>query len=320
MNRREAPGQPLIVLLGATAVGKTALSLALCTRFDGEVVGADSRQVYRGMDIGTAKASPQERAQVPHHLLDVRTPDDPLTVAEYQQMAYQTIDAIHLRNKIPFLVGGTALYIRAVAEGLRIPEVPPNPVLRAELEAMLAEEGREALFQRLAEVDPAGAAAVDPLNPRRVMRALEIFLTTGKSKTELEGRDPPPYAVLRIGLRRERADLHARIAARVEQMVAEGLVDEVQRLLAAGFAPPLPAMTSLGYAEIAAYLAGEYDLATAVERICIETNRYVRHQETWFRRMADVQWFDAADPRVADVDATLNPVAQRVQSFLGRDA
>ncbi|MEX1019775.1 MAG: tRNA (adenosine(37)-N6)-dimethylallyltransferase MiaA, partial [Litorilinea sp.] len=284
--------RPLVVILGATGVGKTALSLALCEQFHGEVVSADSRQIYVGMDIGTAKASAAEQARVPHHLLDVRTPAATLTLAEYQAMAYAEIDAIHARAGVPFLVGGTALYIRAVAEGLRIPEVPPNLPLRAELEAQLAQEGRAALFVRLQRVDPAAAAVVDPQNHRRVMRALEIFLTTGRSKVELEGSEPPPYAVLKIGLRRGRADLHARIDARVGQMVEQGLVAEVQSLLAAGYDPALPALTSLGYREIGAYLQGELTLPAAIERIQIETHRYVRHQETWFRRMQGVQWYD----------------------------
>jgi tRNA dimethylallyltransferase len=313
MSVEQTPRLPLIVLLGATAVGKTALSLALCERLRGEVVSADSRQIYRGMDVGTAKASAAEQTAVPHHLLDLRRPDEPLTLAQYQALAYAAIDDIHRRGKVPFLVGGTALYVRAVVEGLRIPEVPPNPELRAELEELLAEHGRDALFARLQAVDPAGAAAVDPQNPRRVMRALEIFLTTGQSKVDLEGREPPPYAILLLGLQRARADLHARIAARVEQMLEEGLVDEVRRLLDAGYAPTLPAMTSLGYREISAYLGGELSLEAAVERIAIETNRYVRHQETWFRRMPDVQWFDPDD------ETTPQRIFATIETFLGQN-
>jgi tRNA dimethylallyltransferase len=308
-----AQENPLIVLLGATAVGKTELSLRLCEQFSGEVVSADSRQIYVGMDIGTAKATPEEQQRVPHHLLDICRPDAPLTLAQYQALAYAAIDDIHRRGKVPLLVGGTALYIRAVVEGLRIPEVAPNPALRAELEQLLAQAGRAALFARLQAVDPVGAAAVDPQNPRRVMRALEIFAATGRSKVELEGKSPPPYRVLQIGLRRTRAELHARIDARVEQMIAQGFVNETRRLLDAGYAPNLPAMTSLGYREITAYLSGEMSLAQAIERIQIETHRYVRHQETWFRRMGDVEWFDPAAPE------TWDRVMQRVNEFLAQD-
>ena len=282
----------LVVLVGPTAVGKTELSLRLCERFGGEVVSADSRQIYRGMDIGTAKATPAEQARVSHHLLDLRTPDKVLTVAEYQQLAYATIDDIHRRGRVPFLVGGSALYVRAVVAGLRIPEVPPDPQLRAELEAELARDGLAPLAARLQQVDPATAAVIDLRNPRRVLRALEIVLVTGQPKVMLEGAAPPPYRILQLALTRERGALHRRIDARVEQMVAEGLVEETRRLLAAGYAPTLPAMTSLGYREIIAYLAGTMALDQAVERIQIETHRFVRHQMTWFRKLPGLQWFD----------------------------
>lgn len=282
---------PVIVLLGPTAVGKTALSLGLCERFHGEVVGADSRQIYRGMDIGTAKPTTAERARAPHHLIDICNPDEPFSLADYQQRAYATIDAIQRRGNVPFLVGGTALYIRAVVEGLRIPEAPPNPQLRAELEAFLATQGREALFHRLRDLDPATAAVIDAQNPRRVLRALEIFMTTGQSKIALEGATPPPYRFLQLGLDRPRAALYARIDRRVEEMMAQGLIEETQRLLAAGYRPPLPAITSLGYREIIAYLENQLALPAAVEKIKTETHRYVRHQYTWFRKMTKIQWF-----------------------------
>jgi tRNA dimethylallyltransferase len=286
----------LVVLLGPTAVGKTALSLILAEQFDGEIVSADSRQLYRGMDIGTAKPTPAEQARIPHHLIDLVDPDQVLTLAEFQQLAYGAIDAIHGCGKLPILAGGTALYVRAVVEGLRIPQVPPDPIVRADLEKLLAEQGREALFQRLAELDPATAAAIDRNNPRRLLRALEIVMVTGRSKVVLEGADPPPYTLLQLGLQRPRASLYARIDWRVEEMVAAGLVAETQRLLAAGYTPTLPAMTSLGYREIAAYLRGEMDLAAAVARIQIETHRFVRRQMTWFRKMPGVQWFDLDEP------------------------
>ncbi len=292
---QSSAGRPLIALLGATAVGKTALSLQLAQLFDGEIVSADSRLIYRSMDIGTAKPTAAEQSLVPHHLVDLCMPDVPLTLAEYQRLAYAAIDDIHARGRVPFLVGGSSLYVRAVVEGLRIPEVPPNPQVRAELEAQLAAEGREALFRRLQELDPATAAVIDPLNPRRLLRALEIVLTTGQSKSELEGAQPPPYAILQVGLMRPRAELYERIDQRVVAMVEHGLVAETEALLAAGYAPTLPAMTSLGYREIAAYLRGEMTLEQAIERIQIETHRFVRHQMTWFRKMPDVIWFDLSE-------------------------
>lgn len=283
---------PLIVLVGSTAVGKTSLSLDLCERFDGEIISADSRQIYRQMDIGTAKATYAEQARVPHHLIDICNPDEPYTLAEYQRLAYKTIDDIIRRNKIPFLVGGTALYIRAVVEGLRIPEVPPDPALRTELEAFLNNEGREALFERLQSIDPATAAVIDGKNPRRVLRALEIYLITGKSKISLEGKSPPPYRTLLLGLTRKRANLHARIDRRVDEMLTEGLIEETKRLLAKGYAPHLPALTSLGYREIQAYLAGELTLSEATSKLKTETHRYVRHQETWWRKIDGIHWFE----------------------------
>ncbi len=292
---------PLIVILGPTGVGKTALSIDLCHVLHGEVVSADSRQIYRGMDIGTAKATPAEQAAAPHHLLDLRAPDEVLTVAEYQQLAYATIDAIHRRDAIPLLVGGTALYIRAVVEGLRIPAAPPDPTLRAELEKRLATEGVEALFRQLATLDPATAAQIDARNPRRVLRALEIFLLTGKPKVELEGADPPPYRILMVGLTRPRETLYARIDQRVDAMLAGGLIEETQRLLAQGYDPRLPAMTSLGYRECIDYLAGRCDLATAAARIKTETHRYVRHQMTWFRKLPGIHWFDLETTAPAEI-------------------
>ncbi len=291
---------PLIVLLGPTAVGKTALSLELCKRFGGEVVGADSRQIYRGMDIGTAKPTAEEQRQAVHHLIDLCEPDEPFSLADYQQRAYSTIEAIHASGHLPVLVGGTALYIRAVVDGLRLPEVPPNPILRAQLEQFLSERGRDALFQWLQTVDPATAAVIDGKNPRRVLRALEIFLSTGQSKVALEGTNPPPYRILQIGLDRPRAQLYQRTDERIEAMMAEGLLDETARLLAAGYYPPLPAITSLGYREMIAYIEGKLTLEQAIEKFKTETHRYVRHQYTWFRKMPNIIWFDLdqVDPEV----------------------
>lgn len=294
---------PLVVILGPTGVGKTALSLDLCRICCGEVISADSRQIYRGMDIGTAKASPAERAVAPHHLLDIRDPDEMFTVAEYQQLAYAAIEAVHARGNTPLLVGGTALYIRAVVEGLRIPAAPPDPVLRAELEARLAQEGVAALFAQLQALDPATAAQIDARNPRRVLRSLEIFLLTGHAKVALEGSDPPPYRIIVIGLTRPRDALYARIDQRVDAMLAGGLIEETRRLLARGYDPRLPAMTSLGYRECIDYLAGRCDLATAAARIKYATHRYVRHQTTWFRKLPGIHWFNLEADLPAEIVA-----------------
>ena len=292
---------PLIVIVGPTAVGKTALSIALCHRFGGEVISADSRQIYRGMDIGTAKPSLAVQQQIPHHLFDIRNPDEPLSLSQFQKLAYRTIDEVHARKRLPFLVGGSALYVRAIVEGLRIPEVPPDPRLRAELEAIAEQDGWQVLFAKLEEIDPATAAQSDPKNVRRVVRALEIVLTTGRSKVELEGSDPPPYRLLEIGLDLPRELLYKRIDQRVDQMMAGGLADECRRLLAAGYADNLPAMTSLGYREMGAYFRGELSYEEAVEKIKTETHRFVRHQYTWFRKMHSVQWFNMSQSSVDDL-------------------
>ncbi len=302
-RRRGQTRPPLVVVLGPTAVGKTALSLDLATRFDGEIVGADSRQIYQGMDIGTAKPSAAEMARTPHHLVDLLPPDRQMGLATYQRLAFAAIEDIHGRGQTPFLVGGSALYLRAVTEGLRIPEVAPDAALRAELEAFARENGRAALHARLEALDPEAAARIHPNNMRRVIRALEIVQTTGRRKSELEAASPPPYRILKIGLDMPRPALHARIDRRVEEMVDSGLVEEVASLLAAGYSPELPALSSLGYQEIAGYLREEISLAEAVERIQIETHRFVRHQYTWFRRMPDVHWFDVSEsPQAAIVE------------------
>ena len=301
---------PLIVILGPTAVGKTSLSLDLAARFNGEIVGADSRQIYQGMDIGTAKPSAEEQARVPHHLVDIQPPDKQMALATYQQMAFSVIDEIHRRGRVPFLVGGSALYLRAVTEGLQIPEVAPNPALRSELEGFAHENGRAALHARLQASDPVAAAQIHPNNLRRVIRALEIVQTTGRRKSDLEAATPPPYRILKIGLDLPRPLLHERIDQRVHDMVEAGLVEEMASLLAAGYSADLPALSSLGYQEIAAYLHGDITLAAAVERIQIETHRFVRHQYTWFRRIPDIHWFDTTEyPRPA--------IQKLVADFLG---
>ena len=295
MRQRQMRAVPLIVILGPTAVGKTALSLDLAERFGGEIVGADSRQIYRGMDIGTAKPSAEEQARVPHHLIDIQPPDKQMALATYQQMAFSVIDDTHRRGRVPFLVGGSALYLRAVTEGLQIPEVAPNPALRSELEGFAHENGRAAVHARLQALDPVAAGKIHPNNLRRVIRALEIVQTTGRKKSDLEATAPPPYRILKIGLDLPRPLLHKRIDQRVLDMVDAGLVEEMASLQSAGYSANLPALSSLGYQEIATYLRGQMTLAAAVERIQIETHRFVRHQYTWFRRIPNIHWFDTTE-------------------------
>lgn len=299
--------RPLVVLAGPTAVGKTALALALCEAFQGEVVSADSRQLYRGMDIATAKATPAERARVPHHLVDVLDPEAAFSLAEYQEAAYAAIDAIHARGRVPFLVGGTGLYVQAVVEGLQIPQVPPNPARRAGL----MQETPEALYARLQALDPNAASRILPGNVRRVVRALEVIEATGRLMSELQQRRPPPYRILQIGLTLPRAELYRRVDARIDGMVAAGLVDEVQRLLARGYAADLPSMSGLGYGEIGLYVRGRVSLEEAVRLLKSNTRKFIRHQYNWFRlNDPRVHWFDLSAP---DAEAAIK---RRVGEFL----
>ena len=284
----------ILVLVGPTAVGKTALAIELAQRLDGEIVSADSRCLYRGMDIGTAKPTPEERACVPHHLIDVTTPDRPWTLIQFQAAAFAALEAIQARGRWALLVGGTGQYIRAVTEGWQIPPGEPDGALRAELEAALAREGVEALAARLRSVDPESAASIDVRNPRRVIRALEVALTTGASFVSQRRKTAPPFASIILGLNRPRPELYARIDTRIDAMLAAGLADEVRALAAQGYGWDLPAMSALGYKQMGAYVRGECDLAEAVRRIKHDTRVFVRRQANWFKP-ADpaIRWFDA---------------------------
>jgi tRNA dimethylallyltransferase len=271
------------------------LGVALALEFSGEVVNADSRYLYRGFDIGVAKPDAAERRGVPHHLIDILPPHGEMSLARYQDLAMAAIAGIHARGKLPFLVGGTPLYINAVVEGWRIPRVPPNPELRAALEAEARERGVAVLADRLRAVDPV-AADRSGANLRRVIRALEIYETTGVPMSAQEGKGPPPFAALEIGLTMPRDALYRVVDARVREQIDRGLVAEVRALLARGVAPDAPAMSSLGYRQLLPYLRGESSLEEAVARIQHDTHRYVRHQETWLRRNPRLIWFDVSQP------------------------
>jgi tRNA dimethylallyltransferase len=300
------PVIPLVVIAGPTATGKTALALALAERlrpaWETEVVSADARQIYRLMDIATAKPTPAERARLPHHLLDVVWPDETLTLAEYQRLANAAIAEIWARQHLPLLVGGAGLYIRAVVDGLAIPEVAPQPELRAQLETLLAAEGVAALHARLAALDPVTAVRIDARNPRRLIRALEVCLATGRPISEQQGARPTPYHPLIFGLNMERDALYARADARIDAMLAGGLVAETEALLTRGYGWELPSMSSLGYREVGAYLRGETTLDEAITRFKWATHAYIRRQLTWFRRDERIEWLDAALPSHALVE------------------
>jgi tRNA dimethylallyltransferase len=291
---------PLIAVVGPTASGKTACAIALAERLGGEIVSADSRQIFAGMEIGTAKPTTAERARVPHHLLDVVAPDEAFTLAQYQAAATAVIADIAQRGKYPLLVGGTGLYIRAVVNGLAIPAVPPDPALRAAWEDLAAREGAAAVHALLAERDPVAATRIPANNLRRVIRALEVCEVTGQPFSAQQTQVTTPYDLTMLGLNTARERLYAWADARVEGMLAAGLVAEVERLVARGYDWHLPAMSSLGYAQIGAYLRGETALADAVQRLKFDTHRFIRKQLVWFRPDARIHWLDAAAPDLID--------------------
>ena len=276
-------GKPLIVILGPTASGKTGLAIQIAQALNGEIIGADSRQVYRYMDIGTAKPTPDQLAAVPHHLIDIIDPTDHLTLARYQQMTYELIDAIHQRGKIPLLVGGTGQYLTAVTEGWSIPQVEPDHAMRDELEAEAERLGVEHLYNRLVAVDPEAAEKIHPNNVRRVIRSLEVFMITGEKISVLQQKRKPPYRIMELGLQIERLLLYEHADARVDQMMAAGFLAEVQRLLDMGYDRKLPSLSGLGYSQLAAHLLDDYPLNQAVEDTKIATHDFIRRQLTWFR-------------------------------------
>lgn len=299
---------PLGVITGPTATGKTAVSIALAERLarGAEIVSADSMMVYRGMDIGTAKPARAEMRGVPHHLIDVVDPDEPFSVARYRELAEAAIGEILGRGRLPLLVGGTGFYIRAVLDEYHF-TTPPDEGLRRELAEAARRHGPEWLHARLAEIDPVRAAAIDPRNVRRVIRALEIYRKTGRPPSSFAPRqaeDRTRYRARIFGLFMERERLYRRIEERVDAMLEAGLVAEVQRLLDRGYSRDLPSMKGLGYKEIAAYLAKEISYDEAVALLKRNTRRFAKRQFTWFKADPRIHWIDVgeeADPRaIAD--------------------
>lgn len=283
---------PLVVILGPTAVGKSEISIQLAERLNGEIVSADSRLFYRGMDIGTAKPTLAERSRVPHHLIDVAAPDQVWSLAVFQQHAREAIAGVHRRNRLPFLVGGTGQYVRSVTHGWDLPQVAPHPPLRAAMQRWSADVGADGLHDRLTVVDPQAARTIDPRNLRRTMRALEVILVTGRRFSEQRRSGLSSYRLLLLGLSRPRSELYARIDARIDAMMAAGFVLEVQSLLQKGYSPELPAFSAIGYREIVAHLGGQLTLDEAVTGIKRATRTFVRRQANWFK--ADdpqIHWF-----------------------------
>jgi tRNA dimethylallyltransferase len=276
-------GGPLLAIGGPTASGKTDLAIGLAKQLNGEIVNADSRQVYRQMDIGTAKPTAVQRGMIPHHLLDLVHPDQPFTLGIYVRLAHRTILDIQSRGRLPVLVGGTGLYLRAVTWGFAVPEVAPNPDLRLRLQAEIDKAGLPALVEKLRTLDPAGAARIDQNNSRRVIRALEVCLETGQPFSSLTGTYNPPYRSVVFILDAPNPVLFARADTRLDAMLEEGFEAEVARLTASGYGPDLPAFSALGYREFARAQTGESSREEAIAETRRATRAFIRRQRTWFR-------------------------------------
>ena len=307
----------MIVIVGPTAVGKSRLALHLAQYFPVEIIGADSRQIYRYMDIGTNKPSPAERASVPHHVIDVVEPDEDFSLAIYHQLANEALKAIRQKDKLPLMVGGSGLYVWSLVEGWEIPQVPPDQQLRRQLEARAEQEGSQHLYQELQDIDPTAAAKINPSNTRRIIRALEIYDATGQPSSQLRRKEAPDFPILLIGLTQERSGLYRRIDWRVDKMIQRGLVEEVEQLLKKGYSPSLPSMSGIGYKQIVQFLRGEMTLPQAIDKIKYETHRLARHQYAWFR-LSDsrIHWFDTSESEARGNFATLNKVKGLVECFI----
>lgn len=290
----------LLVIVGPTASGKTALGIALAKKFDGEIVSADSRQIYRDMTIGTGKPTRAEMDGVPHHLIDICDPGKDYNVTDYKRDAVAAINDILARKKLPILLGGTGLYIKAVVENLDVPKVKANPTLRARIEDELKREGLENVFKKLLARDPEAAYVVDPKNPRRVVRALEVAITTGEPFTAQRRKHPPLFSTFTIGLNPPPDVLCERIDRRVNKMVRDGLVDEIAALIKKyGHSPA--AFDAIGYREIIANLDGTLTLPEAIAAIKTNTWHYAKRQMTWFRKDKTTQWIEGTEEAIAAV-------------------
>jgi tRNA dimethylallyltransferase len=294
---------PLVVIVGPTGVGKTEISLYLAARLNGEIVSADSRLFYRGMDIGTAKPSLSEQAMVRHHLIDVSSPAETWSLALFQDNANRTILDIQKRERLPFLVGGTGQYIRAITEGWLPPHIAPDDVLRKSLELWMREIGGLELHRKLSLLDAKAAAVIDPRNTRRTIRAIEVIFKTGKPFSEQRGLGYCHNSILQIGLIRPRDVLYRRIDDRIEQMVQNGFIQEVQHLLEQGFSRELPSLSAIGYREIISHLAGEISLDEAVQKIKRQTRQYVRRQANWFKPDdPHIHWFSLEESSALQIE------------------
>ena len=295
MNIRIKP--KIIAVVGPTASGKTAIGIALAKKYHGEIVSADSRQIYRGMDIGTAKSPLSERENIPHYLLNIKNPDEDYTVADYKHDASAAIENILKKKKLPILVGGTGLYIDAVLDNLDIPKTKADPELRAKIEKDIAENGLAAVFKKLVDRDPEAAYLVDPKNPRRVVRALEVAILTGEPFTAQRKKNEPIFNALKIGINPPPEVMRKRIDLRVDLMIQDGLVSEVETLVKK-YGAACAAFDAIGYREIMSYLTGKMSLEQASDIMKHNTWHYAKRQMTWFRKDKNIRW--VAKPEEAE--------------------
>jgi len=303
----------LVAIVGPTAIGKRQLAIRLAQALDGEIVNADSRQMYRFMDIGTAKPSPEELSLVPHHVINIVNPDEDFSLAQYHKLSSEAINDIQRRNKLVFLVGGSGQYVWSVVEGWVIPPVPPDLNFRHRLEERDAKEGENELYQELLKVDPMAAKGISPHNLRRIIRALEVYRSAGVPISQLKHKKKPAFKILIIGLTADREKLYRRIDLRVDDMIARGLVAEVEKLLSLGYDLGLPSMSGIGYKQIGLSLKGKLTLTAAIQQIKFETHRFVRHQYTWFRLPdSRIRWFDIASDNMES--GLVNLVTQFVRA------
>ena len=294
---------PILVILGPTAVGKTALSLKLAEDFNGEIISADSMQIYRDMDIGTAKVSTDIRAKIPHYMIDIVCPEKNFSVADYQKEVDKIIPEICQKNNLPILVGGTGLYIKAVIQGFLLPEMEADKELRQRLQEKAKKYGNKYVHNMLAEIDACLAHKLHPNDLRRVIRGIEIYKQTGKTKTFYKWKQkqkPPRYHALKIGLTRKRAELYQRINLRVDEMIKKGLIEEV-KYLHKKYDLSKTALQALGYKEITGYLQKEYDLKEAKRLIKKNTRNFAKRQLTWFRRDDDIHWFNLSKMDIKEI-------------------
>ena len=291
------PMEPVLAIVGPTATGKSALGMALAGILEGEIVNADALQVYRGFDVGTAKPGPEERARVPHHLIDVLEPHERYSAGEFARRARAAITDVQGRGRVPIVVGGSGLYLRALFDGIS-PVPPGDPEVRRELRVRLETEGLAPLREELRRLDPATAERLGAGDTQRVLRALEVALASGRPLSAWIGEQPfgtQGIAAIRVGLTLPRSILYDQIAGRVTRMLKAGWLEEVRELLRRGFSPTLPAFQAIGYRQLVRHLEGQETLEAAIADIVRETRRFAKRQETWFRKEPEVTWFSAQD-------------------------